>query len=98
MSPSEPWVDAWLNNMVMPPHAFPPALLQPLFDRAERWLTSSDGPREQFEEFAGREETCEVMDGLPPPPGLAGWRPSRAQSRKRRWAITSRLNVALPWQ
>jgi hypothetical protein len=32
MSPSEPWADAWLNNKAMPPHAFPPALLQPLLE------------------------------------------------------------------
>jgi hypothetical protein len=64
MSPDEPWVDAWLNNKAMPPHAFPPALLQPLLDTAERWLVSNDGPRKQLEEFVSREETYAVMDGL----------------------------------
>lgn len=64
MSSSEPWVDAWLNNKAMPPQAFPPALLQPLLDRAERWLESDDGPRKQLEEFVSREETYDAMDGL----------------------------------
>jgi hypothetical protein len=45
------------------PH-FPPALLQTLLDTAEDWLESDAGPRKQLEEFVGREETFEVMDGL----------------------------------
>ena len=64
MSPSEPWVDAWLNNKAMPPQAFPPALLQPLLDRAERWLVSNDGPRKQLEEFVSRARAAFIMDGL----------------------------------
>src|SRR4051794_7277755 len=64
MSPAEGWVDAWLNNKPMPPHAFPPALLQPMLDLAERWLESDRGPRKQLEEFVAREQTYDVMDGL----------------------------------
>jgi hypothetical protein len=64
MSPSEPWVDAWLNNKPMPPHAFPAALLPTLLETAERWLVSDDGPRKQLEEFVGRDDTYDVMDGL----------------------------------
>jgi hypothetical protein len=64
MSPNEPWVDAWLNNKAMPAQAFPPNLLQPMLDTAERWLESDDGPRKQLVEFVSQEETYDVMDGL----------------------------------
>jgi hypothetical protein len=64
MSPPEPWVDAWLNNRPMPPHAFPPDLLPSLLNQAERWLLSDAGPRRQLEEFVAREQTYDVMDGL----------------------------------
>ena len=64
MSPNESWVDAWLNNKAMPPQPFPAELQQPLLDMAERWLERDDGPRKQLEEFVGRDETYDVMDGL----------------------------------
>ncbi len=64
MSPTEPWADAWLNNRPMPPHTFPPELLQPMLDLAERWLVSDTGPRRQLEEFVAGEASYDVMDGL----------------------------------
>jgi hypothetical protein len=64
MNPTEHWIDAWLNNKAMPPHALPATLLPPLLDTAERWLESDHGPRKQLEEFVAREESYDVMDGL----------------------------------
>jgi hypothetical protein len=63
-SPDPPWVDAWLNNRVMPPHSFPDSLLEPMRSRAEAWMLSDNGPRRQVEEFVSRDQSYDIMDGL----------------------------------
>ncbi len=64
MSPTEPWIEAWLNGSAMPPNSFPESLRHPLLDVADLWMTSNRGPRKQLEEFVTREESYRIMDGL----------------------------------
>ena len=64
MGPSDPWVDAWLNNKPMPAYTFPAALMDFMLTQAEAWMTNSDGPRKQLEEFVPRERSPIIMDGL----------------------------------